>query len=379
MNRLFFNITIVHILLLTACSNKQTTEATSQPSSQEIVLTPQQTQNAKITLGAPSLRNMQNNLTLKGVLDVPPQSMLTISPPYGGYLKQTKLMPGTHVHRGEIIAVLEHPDYIQLQQDFLDAKAKLELFNAEYSRQQQLAKENINAQKNVQQVTTELQIIKNQIEALTQKLALINISAEQLSQTRKISRQINLITPITGYVQSVKANIGKYIQPADVLFEIVDTRHMHIALTAFEKDINTIQIGQKLTFTLPNNDPHPRTGSIHLIAKTINPDKSIPIHAHIDRDDAKLLPGMFVTAVLQTTSSKVITLPKNAVVNNADKNYIFLQNSPNHYVPVEVVTGRSNNLYVEILSPKMLVNAQNIVLSGAYTLYSKWKMGQEQP
>ena len=261
---------------------------------------------------------MQNNLTLKGVLDVPPQSMLTISPPYGGYLKQTKLMPGTHVHRGEIIAVLEHPDYIQLQQDFLDAKAKLELFNAEYSRQQQLAKENINAQKNVQQVTTELQIIKNQIEALTQKLALINISAEQLSQTRKISRQINLITPITGYVQSVKANIGKYIQPADVLFEIVDTRHMHIALTAFEKDINTIQIGQKLTFTLPNNDPHPRTGSIHLIAKTINPDKSIPIHAHIDRDDAKLLPGMFVTAVLQTTSSKVITLPKNAVINNAD-------------------------------------------------------------
>lgn len=362
-----------------SCGNRDN-DAPKEPSSINnnlIHLTEKQFQNIKIEVGGWTNKSLKTEILLKGMLDVPPQNIVHITPPYGGYLKHTSIMVGSKVKKGETLAILEHPDYIQLQQDFLDANAKLDLASTELERQKQLAKEHLNANKNLQQAQTEYQIIRNQKEALIQKLSLINISAQDLLKANKISKSVRLISPITGCVQAVNANIGKYVQPADVLFQIVNTDHMHIALSALEKDVNLLYIGQKIKFYLPNTDTRLRTGSIHLIGRSLESDKTLPIHAHIDKNDAKLVPGMFVNAVAEINTAQGKTIPTIALIDEGNRAYVFEQISLLEYriIPIKILV--RDGEYCQIQFEGVAPRQGKIVFIGTNALYYRFKAQEE--
>jgi cobalt-zinc-cadmium efflux system membrane fusion protein len=88
-------------------------------------------------------------------------------------------------------------------------------------------------------------------EGLRARLKLIGLSAEGLEKDG-IKSVINIITPIAGYVTEVNVNRGKYVNSADVMFEIVDTEHLHAEAQVFEKDIMNLRIGQTMMLVLAN-------------------------------------------------------------------------------------------------------------------------------
>ena len=71
-------------------------------------------------------------LKLNGIIEVPPQNMIAVSVPLGGYLQSTHLLEGMKVKKGEIIATLEDQQYIQIQQDYLIAKIRLTLLKKNF-------------------------------------------------------------------------------------------------------------------------------------------------------------------------------------------------------------------------------------------------------
>src|SRR6185436_7891150 len=113
-----------------------------------------------IKLGKAEDRALSGTLSVTGVLDVPPQNLVNITAPFGGFLRSTSLLQGMHVNKGAVIATVENPEYIQLQQDFLDTKGQSEFLESEHQRQQELAKESINAQKTLQKAVADLNSMK---------------------------------------------------------------------------------------------------------------------------------------------------------------------------------------------------------------------------
>ncbi len=171
-------------------------------------------------------RNVSGVIKANGMLDIPPQNLVTISAPLGGFIKSTELLQGMRVRKGQIVAILEHPDYIQLQEDYFVNKSQLDFLLIEYQRQQELAKENVNALKTLQQSRSNYFGTKAKVEGLQAKLKLINIDATELEKG-KIKSTINLYSPIAGFVTQVNVNIGMYVNPTDVMFRIIDTEHLH--------------------------------------------------------------------------------------------------------------------------------------------------------
>ena len=114
------------VILLSSCGEKLNDETSTPETAIEtmVSLTPLQLKNAGIVTGKIEQKEITSILKLNGKIDVPPQNMVSISVPLGGYLKTTKLLPGIHVVKGEVIAIMEDQQYIQLQQDYLTAKAK---------------------------------------------------------------------------------------------------------------------------------------------------------------------------------------------------------------------------------------------------------------
>jgi cobalt-zinc-cadmium efflux system membrane fusion protein len=239
--------------------------------------------------------------------------------------------------------------------------------------------------------------LRVRVEALRQKLTLLNIRAANLT-TETLQSSIPVISPISGYVTEVNANIGKFVQPNEVIFEIVDTRHLHVELMVFEKDVPKLREDQKVRFILANESTS-REAEVHLIGREISAERTVRVHCHLLKEDRDLLPGMYVKATIETTGGQADALPGEAVVSAAGKHYIFLQTveregvSTNHaeehadkaeheqihFLAVEVGTGVSDDGFTEILLPEGFDrNTRNIVLKGAYDLLSKMNNSEEE-
>lgn len=341
-----------------------------------VELTPEQVQTAGVRTGPIESRTLSGTIKVNGTLDVPPQQLVSVAAPMGGFLKSSELLQGKHVRKGQVIAVMQDPSYIQLQQDYLESIGQLEYLKAEFERQEELFKENINARKALQLAKANYQSMQAKVTGLKAKLKLIGINQEHL-QKGEIQSTINMYAPISGYVTEVNVNIGKYVNPTDVMFEIVDTEHLHAELTVFEKDVPKLKIGQKVRFILAN-EANERMATVYLIGREISPDRTVRIHCHLDREDRELLPGMYLTAYVETKNLQLPAVPEAAVVNFEGKNYIFIEEEPGHYKAMEVKTGVSELGYMELILPAGFdTKDTKVVVKGAYDLLSKLKNSGE--
>ena len=364
--------------------NNQHAHAEQQPGKNEVVLTPEQYQTAGIQIGKMQERALSGTIIVNGLLDLPPQSKVSISSPFIGMLKSTNMLQGKKVKKGELVGVLEHPDYLEVQQNYLELKSQLNYQKEEYERQQLLAKEEVNAKKSLQKAESDYRVLKSKFEATKSKLKLMNIGIANLEKGNLVST-INLYSPIAGYVTAVNTNIGAMVSPNDVLFEIADTEHLHAELTVYEKDIPKLKIGQKVRFTLAN-ETKDRMATVYLIGRKISAERTVNIHCHLDIEDAQLLPGMYLTALVESGASKVASLPNAAIVDFEGEKYIFFasENKKNnakehHFEVVKVNLGVSELGYTQInIAAIKDWDQKNVVLKGAYDLLSQLKNTEEE-
>ncbi len=384
--------------LMTSCGSKTAEEAVTEDHHEEeentVEFTAAQYKTAGIELGKVENKQISGTIKVNGKLDVPPQQMISVSVPLGGFLKTTPLLQGSRVTKGQVIATIENLDFIQLQQDYIEAQNQLEFTKADYDRQLELAKENVNAQKTLQQAKTSFVSWQAKVSGLREKLKVINIDLKSL-EGGAMTSTINLYSPINGYVTEVNVNIGKFVTPSDILFEIVDTEHLHAELTVFEKDAPRLKIGQKVRFTLANETKE-RTATVYLLGREIGVDRTIRIHCHIDKEDTNLLPGMYLKAIVETGGIEVPALPDKAIIDYQGKKYIFYQLSEQphsalenedqkehegefHFIMMEVQIGSSELGYTEVILPSdFQIETSQIAVKNAYAILSKMKNTEEE-
>lgn len=373
-----FLLSIIFLILSCSTKNKRQVEnTTAADTAHTLTITPATFKAAHIMLGKITEQPLGASLKLNGMLDVPPQNLISIAAPLGGYIQSTDLLQGMKVKKGQLLAKIESTEFIQLQQDYLENKSKLEFLEAEYSRQQELAKENVNAQKSLQQAKSQFQTTQATVKGLKARLSMIHINVSQLENS-EIRQTLNIISPIDGFVTVVSVNVGQYVTPTTVMFEIVNIEHIHAELQVYEKDIRKISVGQKVTFQL-NHETGSRTASVYLIGKEISDDRTVRIHCHLDKEDESLLPGMFVTASIETSMREATVLPVKALVSFEGKDYVFARmNSANEFELIPVEIGNSNAEFTEVKMPAGFEFSRDIVVDGAFALLGIMKNNQEE-
>jgi len=366
------------ILSLAGCAgNKNADEALSAPeNTNSVTLTDAQIKNAGIVTGEVTRKEISTILKLNGIVDVPPQNMVSISAPLGGYLKSTTLLPGMHITKGDVIAVMEDQQYIQLQQDYLTAKARIGFLENEYHRQKDLNSSQASSDKVFQQAEADYRSQQVLMAALAEKLRLAGINVDQLNE-KNISRSVNIYSPINGYVSKVDVNIGKYMSPTEVLFELVNPADIHLALKVFEKDLDKLFMGQKLV-AYTNNDPGKKYPcEILLIGKDLTIERNTDVHCHFETYDKSLIPGTYMNAEIEVKKNDAYTLPEDAVVRFENKNYVFIKKRNNQFQMTEVNTGNTENGFIEILNAENFVSGE-LVIKGAYSILMSLKNKSEE-
>jgi len=376
------NIIIISLafVILSSCENKQAKNKERVETSTEniVELTDSQLRNSTIEIGKIEQKTISSLLKVNGKIDVPPQNMVSISVPLGGYLKSTKLLEGMHISKGEIIAVMEDQQYIQLQQDYLTAKAHFSYLEKEFQRQKELNESKASSDKVFENAQAEYLTQKILIKSLSEKLKLISINPDNLNEN-KISRSINIYSPIDGFVSSIKMNIGKYVSPSDVLFELVNPVDIHLALTVFEKDLDKLFIGQKI-IAYNNYDYNKKFNcEIIFIGKYISAERAVIVHCHFEQYDKTLIPGMYMNAEAEVSTNNAFVIPNDGLVRFQGKQYVFTQTEPNKYKMQEVITANNENGFTQISFPDNTEMRNKIfVVKDAYTLLMKMKNTEEE-
>jgi cobalt-zinc-cadmium efflux system membrane fusion protein len=377
--KLFYNI--LFTLILFSCGNKEESSQSADANqkskiNQFIHLTTEQLKNSGIVLGKADQKNISSVLKVNGKIEVPPQNLISISVPMGGYLKETKLIPGMLIKKGEVIATLEDQLYIQLQQEFLTTKNKLFFLEKEFERQKELNQSKSSSDKVFQEAENNFKEQKIILKSLNEKLRLIGINPEKLDENN-LSRTINLYAPINGFVSLVNVNIGKYLNPSDVLFELINPDDIHLVLTVFEKDIQHLSIGQKLLAFTNNDLTKKYPCQILLISQNLNSDRSVDVHCHFDSFDKRLIPGMYMNAEIEYNTNDALVLPEDAIVNFESKNYVFISTSSSDFEMKEVTIGESEAGFTQLLNADFIKN-KNVVVKNAYNLLMTLKNRAEE-
>lgn len=378
--------TILLTLLIASCGSKEKTEENTEILPPDIVeLNADQIKMGDIQYDSIRNMNLGSDLTVNGMISVPPQNLVSVCLPLGGFIKSINIIPGKAVKKGQVLATVENPEFIQLQQDYFENLSKLEYTEADYNRQKELYNQNASSAKNFQLVSSEYKSLKAKVNAIEQKLALIGLNKTALSEN-KITSSVQIVSPINGYVKSINVNTGKYVNPTDVLFEISDNSEILLELTVFEKDIEYMKEGQNLRFYLINNSTEEHIAKVYQVGRSINEDKVVKVYAKVDKPSINMLPGIIVNAIIETGEREVTALPNDAFVRFDEKDYIFIfdkdkkENGKDitEFKMVEVKKGMTSGGFSEVILPdKFDIKTARVVVKGAYLLLTAMKNAGE--
>ena len=318
-------------LIMVACGGESATEEGEHGEEEHghgeentVSLTQQQMKAIDLNLTTVQEKNMTVDVQVNGTLEIPPQFKADISPVMGGIVKSIKVIEGDRVKKGQTLAVLQHPDFIDLQSDYRSNIVQLEFLEKEYARQQKLNEEKVTSDKSFQKIETEYKNLKSLISAQKVKLQMLGISAQGVAEG-KIYPTVSINSPFNGFVSVIETNVGAYVQPMSRLFEVVNSDEMHADFMVYEKDISKISVGQTVYFTTSSLSSE-FSGKIHNISPVFeqNP-KALHIHVDIDDTEANLIPGMYISGRIVADNIMTTVLPDHAVVEDQGKAYIFVK------------------------------------------------------
>lgn len=369
-------ISFLVLLALNACSSKEPKNSTtniedSTISSSSVQLDKEQLQQANLKMAVLEKGTASMEVHLNGKIDVPPTAVASVSIPMGGYVQDINLIPGNYVKKGSTIATIKDPQFVQLQEDYLSAKAKSVYLSQDMDRQKLLLQQDAVSKKTYQLLQSEFNTNAIALKGLAEKLKLINIDPSTLS-IDKISSKVNLIAPISGYVSKVNINRGKYVAPTEVLLELIDPNDVHAAITIYEKDITLFKEGMKGKVVLANEPNKSYPVTVLAVSKNLDDDKSGLLHCHFASVPKNMLPGMFLTADFSVNNANTVIVPINAIQRFQGVDYIFIQQSANQFEAKQVTVGTINKTTAAILNPEATEwLGKNIVVENAYSLLGK--------
>ncbi len=366
---------VLVLFLLTSCTKKEDgIEVSEAPSeSTEIQLTEEQFQTMKMEWGPLHTGEFSEEIQVQGTVQIPVEGMREITTYFGGYVQDLKLIEGQEVRKGEVLFILENPDFLRLQQDFLEINSQLAYLKAEWERQKTLAQEQISAQKNFLKAAADYEAASAKAQSLKKQLAMIGINTDGLTPATMRSK-ITVSSPISGFVVEVVAVPGQFLPPAAKALGLISKEHIHVELVLFEKDASKVHMGQVVEFTSPDRPEEVLKAKVYVVGKSINAQRQINVHADLidEKEEAKLTPGMFLQARIQLDPQRSLAVPEESIIEVGKEHYILVQKSKSAGAftlqKIKVTPGAKGKHYRAISTASALDSSAVVLVKGGFNL-----------
>lgn len=347
----------------------------------EIHLTKAQIETMNIQFGDFSQIKINDFVKATGTLGLPPNALTAVSAKANGYINNSnKYVEGDYVKKGNVLAYLENPDFIQQQQRYLEVAPELVFDRQELDRQRTLLVANAGIERNVQKLEAEVAAKTATLKGIAKQLNYLGISVDNLT-TENIIERVPIYAPMTGYITNITMHNGMYATPPMELMEIVNENHLHLELDIFEKDIANVEKGQPISYTVPALGNSVYEGEVHVIGKEFNTEnKTVRIHGHLEKERPAFIKDLFVEAKIWLNDQTVQALPEKAIIKDGDFSYIYVANDDAEaeikFEQIKVIPSNTDNGFTAIKLIDQIPEGMKIVTEGAYYVFAQSKAGE---
>ncbi|AZB29633.1 efflux RND transporter periplasmic adaptor subunit [Chryseobacterium balustinum] len=359
-------------------------------------LTDEQIKSVGVTLGKIEMKELTSTIKANGALRVPNNNKATITSMYGGIIKTLNVQIGDFVRKGQVIASISNPEYIQLQEQYLTVKSKIAFAEQEYRRQKELFDNDAGAKKNLQSSDAELKTLRTQRSSLQRQLQIMGINPATVNNGNLRSGLV-ITSPISGTVSNISAQIGSYVDISSPVADVIDNGSLHLDLQVFEKDLPKMKVGQIVHFKLTNNPEIEYDAKIYSIGSSFeNESKTISVHCSVTGNKTGLIDGMNITGIVSLDKSTTPAVPNEAIVEADSKYYIFIKTNKKpeehteekgehadekqahgkasntvNFEKIEIVKGSSDMGYTAITTVNEIPADASVVTKGAFFVNAK--------
>ena len=335
-----------------------------------------------IQFGSFSDVKINDFINATGTLGLPPNATYSVSAKSSGFISDSKkFVEGSYVRKGEIMAYLENPEFITLQQKYLETAAELTYLEQELDRQQQLVDANAGVAKNLQKLQSEVQMKTATLKGLGKQLDYLGIPTGKITMDNIVER-IAIFAPMTGYITSISLHNGMYVKPEMELLVVVNENHLHLELDVFEKDIALVEEELPISYTIPALGNTIYKGEVHVIGKEFNPEnKTVRVHGHLEKDRPKFIKDLFIEAKIWLSDQTVKALPEKAIMQDGDNSYIYaangqFENEELKFEAIRVIAGITEDGFTSVKLIDQIPPGMEVVTNGAYYVFAQSKAGQ---
>jgi membrane fusion protein, heavy metal efflux system len=345
----------------------------------EVTFTARQVERLQIETGPMENRPISSNISVNGILEVPPQHEAIITSIVAAHVSGITLIEGDRVKKGQVLAYLSHPDIIRLQSDYLDTYHRLALAEQELNRQQRLMDEEVGAGKTLQQTQANYRSLQATLSSQEGQLRLLGISTKQV-QDGNLAERVAIRSPLDGSITAVHVKNGQSVQPETALMELINTDHIHIKLLVYEKDISRIQIGQEVDFRIRNGNKSRKAEVFSISQKFEHDSRALQVHAEIVGEHLGLIPGMYVKANIISAGDSALALPEAALIREGQSHFVFEKLETNNgsmsFRALEVETLGSFGGWTGIRFDDPAIHTRTFALNKGYHIWSEMKKGE---
>ncbi len=348
--------------------------------SEKVHLSAAQFEALDMKVGELPRKNLSSIVQANGELEVPPQNEANVTAILGANVVSIKVIEGDDIKKGQALAYLSHPNLTRLQSEYLEAHNQLLFLEQEFQRQKRLYEAEVGSGKTYQQTQAEYNASQAIVKSLGSQLRQLGMSPQRIEQG-EFYDQVPVVSPIEGTIVKVNIKTGQYVQPEKELFEIVNTHHIHADLMVFEKDVFKVHVGQRVRFTVETLPGEELYAEIYSVGKKFEQDpKAIHIHAEIENKEGHLIPGMYIKGQILTDSVETFALPESAITREGNEYLTFIAEKEQEgsevmwmFTPTQILTGTSNNGWVEVKLLQEFPGGTQFVLNNAYYLLAEMK------
>jgi membrane fusion protein, heavy metal efflux system len=346
--------------------------------------TPSQAEWASLTIQPVTELAFRAEHVTEGKIAIDEDRSTPVFSPYAGRVTKVLARPGDSVVKGQPLFVIEAPDNVQAQNDFIaamtamnKAKSALDLAQLQGTRAKDLfegkavpLKDYQQSQATLIQAENDMRSSQTAMEAAHNKLRILGLTDEDIAtfqEKRRINPETTIFAPIGGTVVQRKIGPGQFVNAgaSDPVYVIGDLSTVWLTAFVRETDSASVAVGQDVTFNVLALPGRPLSARLNYVATAIDPTtRRLLVRATIDNKDLMLKPEMFANVTIYSANDHpAVGVPKQALIYEGDQVRVWVANPDKTIELRQIKPGLTNGDLVEVIGN--LKPGEQIVTRGA--------------
>lgn len=318
-------------------------------------ISPQRLQSIGVTSSEVQQKFVSDEIRTTGNVAVDETRLAYVQVRFSGYIQKV-FADATYqyVRKGQPLFTIYSPDLVATEREFLVAK----------QNQQEVAQSTVPGV-----ASSAASLVQAAAERLKQ-WAVPDKEIARLESTGQIQQELEIDSPVSGYITEREALPNKYAQPDTQLYTVADLSTVWVFAQVFQNDLGRVKIGDLVALTVDTYPDHVFPGRVDFIYPDIDmTTRTARVRLVFLNPDLKLTPGMFVNAAIKIPMGRQVVIPATGVLQSGTKQVVFVDHGNGNLEPREVALGaRVGDSFIVLNGLKP---GENVVTSANFLIDSE--------